>query len=206
MVPSASNTILERIAAGDRAAMRDCLATYGGLVWSLARTLTPSTADAEDATQDVFVHLWQRAAAFDRSKGSEVQFISVVARRRLIDWVRKHARPGAKSAELLVDAIAAPPAAAGTSDTLDSQAQAAWQALRELVREQQQVLVLAVVYGLTHEQIATHLSMPLGTVKTNLYRGLRLIREALVGDTARFEASVIVSHGSHAGGVKGGAR
>lgn len=157
--------------------MRDCLATYGGLVWSMARTLTPTTTDAEDATQDVFVHLWQRASSFDASKGSEVQFVSVVARRRLIDWVRKHAKASRRSFELLENA-----AIASRGRELDEQAVRAWGVLQALVREQQQVLVLSLVYGLTHEQIATHLQMPLGTVKTNLYRGLGTVREALMRD------------------------
>jgi DNA-directed RNA polymerase specialized sigma24 family protein len=63
-----ANSVLGRIASGDRAAMRECLSLYGGLVWSMARTFTTNAADAEDAVEDVFIHLWQRAGALMRRK------------------------------------------------------------------------------------------------------------------------------------------
>jgi RNA polymerase sigma factor (sigma-70 family) len=173
---------LVRIAQGDRSAMRECVARYGSLIWSMARTFTTSAADADDATQDVFVHVWQRASAFDPQRGNEVQFISVIARRRLIDWVRKHARTAhhtPMSPEAIDALLAHPPGAPGDASMQDVQADRAWAALRTLLPEQQQVLVLSIVQGLTHEQISRHLGMPLGTVKTTLYRGLALIREEL---------------------------
>ncbi len=86
----------------------------------------------------------------------------------------KHA---SRSLELLIDA------ASPKRVELDEQASKAWDALQGLAREQQQVLVLSIVYGLTREQISTHLRMPLGTVKTNLYRGLQLVRDAIVASS-----------------------
>ena len=60
--------------------------------------------------------------------------------------------------------------------TLHTAALAALEALRP---DQQRVLTLAIQYGLTHEQIATHLGMPIGTVKSHARRGLMRVREAL---------------------------
>ena len=84
-----AETILQRIAAGDAAAVDDCLRQYGGLVWSLARRFSHDHAESEDAVQEVFLDVWKSAARFDEAMGSEATFITMIARRRLIDRRRK---------------------------------------------------------------------------------------------------------------------
>ena len=78
----------QRIAVGDASAVKECISAYGGLVRSLARRLTRTHSDAEDATQEIFICIWRQAAAFDATKGSEVSFIAIIARRRWIDRCR----------------------------------------------------------------------------------------------------------------------
>jgi len=169
-----NTSLLRRVADGDKHAMRECLDRYGGLVWSLSRSFTKSIADAEDATQDVFVHLWRKAGHYDPQFGEEVQFVSVLTRRRLIDWVRAHVRNDDHLHATLREGQLAAHAA---RVDLDEEAKLAWTAVSQLVVEQQSVVLLAVVHGMTHEQIARHLQMPLGTVKSNLYRGLASVRD-----------------------------
>lgn len=84
-----SQSILERIAAGEQHAVNECLDRYGNLVWSLARRYLRNAADAEDAVQDIFIDIWSSAGRYDRNIASEVAFISTIARRRLIDKLRK---------------------------------------------------------------------------------------------------------------------
>jgi hypothetical protein len=57
-----SDTVLQRVASGDADAVEECLRTYGGLVWSVARRFCPNYADAEDAVQDVFIEIWRTQA------------------------------------------------------------------------------------------------------------------------------------------------
>jgi DNA-directed RNA polymerase specialized sigma24 family protein len=52
------SSIFARIADGDESAVKECMDTYGGLVWSLARRFTDSVADAEDASQEIFLEIW----------------------------------------------------------------------------------------------------------------------------------------------------
>jgi RNA polymerase sigma factor (sigma-70 family) len=83
-----TQSILERVAAGDTAAVSECLDRYGDLVWSLARRYLRNATDAEDAVQDIFIDIWGSSARYDRNIASEVAFISTSARRRLIDKIR----------------------------------------------------------------------------------------------------------------------
>ena len=177
--------MLQRIARGDKAAMRELLSQYGPLVWSLARSFTRSSADAEDAAQDVFVHLWKKAAQYDPAHGLEVQFVSVLARRRLIDWIRAHTNP----TELVGYATRQSPAAAAAPANLDEEAALAWNVLGNLSPDHQSAVTLSVVHGLTHEQISRHLQIPLGTVKTNLYRGLAALRSEVARHHTQSQAS-----------------
>jgi RNA polymerase sigma-70 factor (ECF subfamily) len=86
---SVSDPILVRVAAGDGTAVRACQDTFGGLVWSIARRMLGATAEAEDAVQEVFIELWRSAGRYDPERGTEVQFVATIARRRIIDRVRR---------------------------------------------------------------------------------------------------------------------
>ncbi len=80
-----TDTLLQRIAGGDRSAVAACIDTYSGLVWSLARRFLQNEADAEETVQEIFLELWEKAARFDPGVAGEVTFVSMIARRRLID-------------------------------------------------------------------------------------------------------------------------
>ena len=66
-----NSSLLQRVAAGEAEAVRECIARYSGLVWSLARQFCASAAEAEDAVQEIFISLWRSAATFDPAVASE---------------------------------------------------------------------------------------------------------------------------------------
>jgi len=177
-VPAATDdALLIRAALGDDAAVRGCVARFGGLVWGLARRLSPSAADAEDAVQEIFLDLWRHGARYDAARGSEEVFVAMLARRRLVDRRRKVLRrpataPLAEAAGASVQGDAERCAEAGL----------AVRAMAGLRVEQREVLRLAVTQGLTHEEIAGQTGLPLGTVKAHARRGLQRIRAALLGE------------------------
>jgi RNA polymerase sigma-70 factor (ECF subfamily) len=79
-----SPSILSRVAAADQTAVKNCIDTFGNLVWALARKYTDSQAEAEKATGEIFLDIWRYAARFDPNRFNEVVFIYLVARWRLI--------------------------------------------------------------------------------------------------------------------------
>lgn len=172
-----SSSVLQRIAAGDSTAVRDCIDQYGGLVWSIARRLSRSPSDAEDATQEIFLDIWRSAARFDASQGSDKLFIAMIARRRLIDRLRKtNAEPPMDTLEAL-DAVSVSDISPSSESAME--AEQASRALAELRPEQRQVLELGLLHGLSQSEIATRLKMPLGTVKSFMRRGLIKVRELM---------------------------
>lgn len=170
--------LLARIAQGEQAAFKQCVDQYGGMIWGLARRLSPTPADAEDATQDVFLQLWKNARQFDARRGSEAIFIVTLARRTLINRFRGQQRqPRAISVEELGDTGWEPGVPVDHDDHVE--ARLAAQVLATLPAEQQRVIKLSVVQGLSQSEIAVHTGLPLGTVKTLMRRGFILVREKL---------------------------
>lgn len=177
--------LFPRVASGDKSAVEACIARYGGLVWSLARRFSRSPSDAEDAVQDIFVDLWKSAGRYDPRVASEAAFVTVIARRRLIDKRRQSARrPDTEPLPETRELVSLSPDA-----ELCSEAAQASRALEQLRPEQRDVLVMSTVHGLTHDEIATSTGMPLGTVKAHVRRGLIRVRELLGHVPAGVEAS-----------------
>lgn len=184
-----AQTILKRIASGNSPAVQECLDTYGGLVWSLALRMLPNADEAEDAVQEIFIDIWKNAERFDEAQASETTFIAMIARRRLIDRLRKDNRQ--PNVDSLDDILAEPE---GNDQDMQTciEAKEAAKLMKGLRPEQRQILHLSIVQGFSHQEIADALKMPLGTVKTHARRGLIEVREllGLVNSDNKKEATV----------------
>lgn len=169
--------LLSRIAEGDNAAVSEFVDRYGGLLWSMALRFSKSEADAEDAVQEVFIELWKSAKRFNPDAGSEKTFVSVIARRRLIDRLR-----GEKSrteTQELVEFAEPENISVDRKIELDDEAGKAVAILDQLPSEQARTIRLSIFHGLSHSQIAKTTGLSLGTVKTNIRRGLITIRNRI---------------------------
>ena len=177
-----TQAILKNIADGDHSAVQQCLKTYGGLVWSLARRMLRNSDDAEDAVQEIFLDVWKNAARFDPAQSSETTFIAMIARRRLIDRIRFSQRR--ITTDSLEDVMAEPVDRSDKAMQISLEAGEAAKALESLRPEQRQVLNLSIVQGMSHQEISDATGMPLGTVKTHARRGILQAREFLgLGDS-----------------------
>ena len=148
--------------------------TYG-VVWRVLR----STDHAAEVTQEVYTEVWRQAARFDAAKGSVTAWISTMAHRRAIDRVRSVA------SEVVRDEHYA-------SSEPNREVDQVWEGVvsrleRDQVRRglaslspiQREALTLAYFGGFTQTQVAEHLKLPLGTVKTRIRDGLIGLRNAL---------------------------
>lgn len=195
--------LLQRIAAGHADAVRACLEEYGDTIWSIAnRYLAPVGDDVEDAVQEIFVEVWKSAHRYDPAKGTEAAFIATIAHRRLINRRRKNDRGRPISSEVEHSASSRP-ATVAIAGLRDEAAQAA-RAFNQLDETERQVLQLAIHQGLSHESIAQATSIPLGTVKGRIRRGLSRLRELLTESNPTAERSASSAAGYPSSG-KGGA-
>lgn len=188
-----TSSVMQRVALGEKYAMHECLERYGKLVWSLARRFTRSSADAEDATQDVFLDIWRHANRYDESLGSEPGFIATIARRRLIDRLRrKSAEPVMETLPDIFESVAWVADESAYADCSFDVEQAV-RAMASLKPEHRRVLELGFLHGLTHPEIADQLQMPLGTVKSCMRRGIMKVRDLLNQESVKVLAVAATS-------------
>lgn len=167
---------LQRLAAGDSGALAECVEKYRGLIWSLARRFSPNPADAEDAVQEVLIDVWRYAGRFNPALGSEVNYVGMITRRRLIDRHRKRRRQ--PDAATMPETFDVPAREERDPAELAEEGLRARQSLERLRPQERQVIEL-FVHGMSHSEIADSTRLPLGTVKTHARRGLARLREML---------------------------
>lgn len=185
-------TLLQRVATGDAAAVNECIEQFGRLIWSLARRFFPKHADAEDAVQEIFIELWEKAPRYDPSIAAEQTFVAMIARRRLIDRKRRLARGPAVAPLDDRDVIPDAPPSASDAAALSEEAAGVRRAVSALEPDLQQLLQLSIFNGWSHGKIAEHLRLPLGTVKTRLRRAILTVRD-IVGSTKSRGAAEVSS-------------
>lgn len=175
-------TLLERIARGEPDAVPQFLAQHGGLVWSLARKYSADPADAEDASQEVFLDLWRHADRFDPRIASEATFVAMVARRRLVDRQRKRGR--SLPTTPLPDGGGPAGPMKEEPAVIADEAAAVRSRFSQISPEQRTVLEMSIDRGMSQTDISAALGMPLGTVKAHARRGLLRLRELVRGSAA----------------------
>lgn len=174
---SPKTTILHRIAQGDEKAVSDCMNQYGNLIWLLAKKYTQTIEDAEDAVQEIFMEIWQNASKFDPSKASEITFVSLIARRRLIDRLRRvYRQPSINSIDEIIETQ---PNVFETEILNKIDAKQAISAMKQIRPEQRDLLMLTIFEGMSHGEIALKTNIPLGTVKTHIRRGFESVRKII---------------------------
>jgi RNA polymerase sigma-70 factor (ECF subfamily) len=166
-------SLLARVQAGDERAMASLYDRYSRVVYSVALRVLREPAASEDVLQEVFMQIWRNPSSFTAARGSLGGWLSIVARNRSIDTLRR------KRPTTYVDdvALATPFNLADEAErnTLMERARAV---IVQLPREQRKTLEMAFFDGLTHSEIAEITGDPLGTVKTRIRSALLTLRKA----------------------------
>ena len=169
--------LMHRVASGEEKAVQELYDRFGSLVYKVAWQFHPSAHEAEDAVQEIFVRLWKTADRFDPNRAKLVTWVMLIARRHLIDRLRRGSvRP--REGGLETDPAAAPERS-GEEGRMEH---AEWSAglrakITELPDLQRTVIERTYLQGFTLREVAEQLGAPLGTVKSALSRGLARLRE-----------------------------
>ncbi len=149
-------------------------------VYAAAFRIAGNEAQAEDVVQDVFIKVWRKPASFDAKRGELGSYLKLMARSRALDLWREGQSAGRANDRLKV-AVAID---SGRSDDRPDQiaervdsTTAVVAALKRLPANQREAVVLAYFGGLSADEIARRVAVPLGTAKSRIRLGLTKLRE-----------------------------
>jgi RNA polymerase sigma-70 factor, ECF subfamily len=176
--------LLSATAAGDALAFRRLYEASSPHLYGLLLRMLKRRDWAEEALQDCYIKIWQKADTYSSDKGQPLTWLMTVARYRALDLLRVK-RPEVE----MPDEADAPPMTFADERGEDPQARAVERegltrlqnCMGGLAEEQRRSVLLAYYEGYTHQELAQALDAPLGTVKSWVRRGLQRLRECLDG-------------------------
>lgn len=174
--PTPLRGLIERCPAGDKAAFRRLYDLQSARLHGIALRITRQTSSAADAVHDAFLQVWQQASRFDAERGAPEAWLTALVRYRALDIARRLGREqGGYEAPEEVDTQ---PDVLSRMMT-EADARALHRCLEQLEPDRRQLLVAAFVDGLSHSQIASRSSQPIGTIKSWIRRTLIGLRRCL---------------------------
>jgi RNA polymerase sigma-70 factor (ECF subfamily) len=168
--------LMRRTAAGDKSAFAALYQATSAKLFGIALRICGRREIAEEVLQEAFVAIWGRAKDYDPVRGSVMTWLVTIVRHCAIDQLRhQQSRPEGHSApeELLTSFIAT-----GRSD-IGADLRALQHCLEELDPQPRKAVLLAYLYGLTRDEIAARLKVPVGTIKSSLWRSLERLQRCL---------------------------
>lgn len=171
--------LLAATARGDRAAFKRAYQLSSPRLYPIALRLLSRRDAADEVLQEAFVLIWRKAALYRSEKGSPMAWMAAIVRNCAIDRLRKEAReprhtePWDEVSESKADpSVTQLP----LPDQVDPSLR---KCLGKLQENQRYAILLAYYHGMTHEELAAHMKVPLGTVKSWVRRGLLQLRDCL---------------------------
>ncbi|MGF1562285.1 MAG: sigma-70 family RNA polymerase sigma factor [Geminicoccaceae bacterium] len=163
-------------AQGDRSALRRIFDAESARMIGVATRILRRRELAEEAVQDCFVTIWQKAASFDPHLGSARGWLYTILRRKALNILRDGRREDL--VESVDDHVGEPPVWQQAYDRLDSTSRLK-RCLETLDEVKRKAVLMSFVVGYTHGEIAALLRVPLGTAKSWISRGLVALRACL---------------------------
>lgn len=169
--------LLTELGSGDRSALAELYRRTSAKLYGICLRLMRNESDAQDVLQDVYLTVWRRAGSFDADKSSPITWLSVVARNKAIDRLRRVSLPtvGVEAADDVADDKA-------TAVEIIEQGQQHHRlnhCLEELDEKQRNAVRTAFFTGASYRELAERDSVPLGTMKSWIRRALLSLRECL---------------------------
>jgi RNA polymerase sigma-70 factor (ECF subfamily) len=175
--PDPDALLLERIAGGDQDAVAELYDRHARRAYGLALRVTADPTLAEDAVQEAFCAIWRRADSFRTSRGSATSWLLALVHHKAVDVVR---REQARRRPVRPEELERPEPVTPEQQVLASEdGRRARLALAQLPEEQQRLLSMLYLDGLTQREVAGRLGVPLGTVKSRTHVAMGALRRAL---------------------------
>jgi RNA polymerase sigma factor (sigma-70 family) len=170
---------LVRVAGGDRGALRMIYQDTSAKLFGVCLRILHDRSEAEDVLQDVYVTVWRKASTFDPGRASPITWMVTIARNRAIDRLRATAVNRRMEPIEAADAVSDPSPVAVERVELAQQHQRLAGCLQELEARHSAAIRAAFLDGATYEELAARMSVPLGTMKSWIRRGLLKLRACL---------------------------
>ncbi len=175
--------LLERVAMADESALRELYEATSSKLYGVAVRVVTNREWAEDVLQEGFLNIWRIAGDYKSSLSPPMAWMALVVRSRGLDFLRRRASDRADVMQEL-DEVISDTVAGNSPNPLDTtlaseQAWALHQCLGKLENKQREVVSLAYLRDMSHNELSEQLKLPLGTVKTWIRRGLEQLRTCM---------------------------
>jgi RNA polymerase sigma-70 factor, ECF subfamily len=173
---------LIRTGKGDRAAFETVYRATSSKLFGICLRIFPDAAEAEEALQEAYLTIWNKAASFEDGRASPISWLATVTRNRAIDRLRARGRAGLapldEAAEIADTAPLADAAmlAAGEQQMLG-------RCIDDLNARDAHFIRCAFLGGATYADLAVREGEPLGTVKSRIRRALVKLRSCMEGQS-----------------------
>lgn len=176
-------TLLQRAGGGDTRAFEQLYDRLSPRLFGLLRQMFNDEREAEDVLQEGFLYLWDHAANYDMTRSKAFTWAVMIFRNKAIDRLRALGRQSRALEAAAVESATLEHTHDAADVELESKDRSIQvrSALGTLPQEQRRLIEFAFIKGITHQAIAESLGLPLGTVKTNIRRGLLRLRDVLKG-------------------------
>ena len=168
-------SLLEQTSSGNHAAFRALYDQVSPKLFGIVLRITRNRPMAEEVLQETFVKIWRNAEKFSPEAGQPMAWLAAIARNRAIDRIRaeKVERSQPLDEEPALERLVAP----STGDPVAREALR--KCLGQLDDEARNCVILAYCSGFSREELAERFQRPVGTIKTLLFRSVRLLKACL---------------------------
>lgn len=176
--------VMDAVVDGDRKALADLFDRHAPTALALARRVTRDAELAEDVVQEAFLALWVHPDRYSQDKGTVRAYLLTLVHHRAVDRVRResaHSQRLDRATTLIRDrAPDDPETTVVEALDRDDRRTAVRAALQDLPETQREVVDLLYFGGLTQNDIAAHLGIAVGTVKSRTRLAMRKLADTLV--------------------------
>ncbi|AMD58834.1 sigma-70 family RNA polymerase sigma factor [Agrobacterium pusense] len=171
-------SLIHRVGMGDRSAFVSLYQATSPKLFAICLKILRDRTDAEEALQEIYIKVWQRARTFAASAGKPATWLATIARNHAIDTIRAR-RPAGDDIDEAYDLVDESVRDPEQHVVLADEGRRIDDCMRELETVHAQAIRRAYVEGLSYLELADELRVPLNTVRTWLRRSLLKLRECM---------------------------